>query len=151
MLRNYLVIAWRNLLRHKLYSVVSISGLATGMACCILIGLYMQHELSYDRFHEDAHRIYRLISPAEPRQLAPLAPLLAAELPEVERAIRVGRPGRPWISYGNIKAPRNVHNADENFFELFDFPFVRGNPQTALNKRTRSIRVSNTRCVSLRR
>ncbi len=134
MLRNYSIIAWRNLLRHKLYSVISISGLAIGMACCILIGLYVQHELSYDRFHKNAHRIYRLVFPTDPRQLAPLAPLLAAELPEVEKAVRVGWGWSPSISYGDKEARHAVYSADEDFFALFDFPFVRGDPQTALAK-----------------
>lgn len=134
MLRNNLIIAWRHLLRHQLYSVISISGLAIGMACCILIGLYVQHELSYDQFHENAHRIYRLVSPVTPIQFEPLAPLLTEELPEVEKPVRIARGGRPWLSYGDKQFPHAVYVPDEGFFELFDFPFVYGNRQTALDK-----------------
>lgn len=60
MFKNYLKIAFRNLLRHKIYSLINISGLAIGMACCILILLFVRDELSYDRFHENSDRIYRL-------------------------------------------------------------------------------------------
>ena len=60
MLKNYLIIAFRNLKRHALYSTINILGLAVGMACCFLILLHVRHELSYDRYHENAGRIYRL-------------------------------------------------------------------------------------------
>ena len=61
MFRNYLIVAFRNLIRHKVYSFINILGLATGMACVILIMLFIQHELSYDRNHENADRIYRVL------------------------------------------------------------------------------------------
>ena len=60
MFKNYLIVAVRNLLRYKLFSVINIFGLAVGMACCILIFLYVQDELSYDQYNEKAHRIYRI-------------------------------------------------------------------------------------------
>jgi len=60
MFKNYLKIAARNLLKHKAYSTINVLGLAIGMACCILILLYVQHELSYDRHHQNAERIYRV-------------------------------------------------------------------------------------------
>ena len=74
MLKNLLKISLRNLLRHRVNSLITISGLSIGMACCILVGFYVRHELSYDRFHTKADRIHRLVYPTEPRQLAPLAP-----------------------------------------------------------------------------
>ena len=61
MFKNYLTVAIRNLLRHRVYSVINISGLAVGMACCILILLLIQDELSYDRFHQKMDRIYRVV------------------------------------------------------------------------------------------
>ena len=60
MIRNYLKIAWRNIMRHRAYSLINISGLAIGMACSILILLWVQHELSYDRFHKNADELYRI-------------------------------------------------------------------------------------------
>ena len=61
MFRNYLVVAWRNLVRQRLYSAINVAGLAIGMACCVLILLFVQDELSYDRFNGKAARIYRII------------------------------------------------------------------------------------------
>ncbi len=61
MLKNYLITAIRNILRHKTYSFINIAGLAVGMAACLLILLYVEHELSYDRFHERVDRIYRIV------------------------------------------------------------------------------------------
>ena len=60
MLKNYLILAVRNILRHKVYSFTNIAGLSVGMACCILIFLWVNYELSFDRYHEKADRIYRL-------------------------------------------------------------------------------------------
>lgn len=135
MLRNLLKISLRNLLRHRANSLIAISGLSIGMACCILVGFYVWHELSYDRFHTKAHRIYRLVYPTEPKQLAPLAPLLETELPEVEKAVRVGCFwGAPWLGSGDIEIQRQAVSVDSDFFALFDFPFIRGTPQTALDQ-----------------
>ena len=63
MFKNYITVAFRNLKRYKAYSIINISGLALGMACCILISLYVQYELSYDKQHEHAGQIYRLAHP----------------------------------------------------------------------------------------
>lgn len=62
MLKNYLIIAWRNFLKHKSFSLINIAGLAVGLACFILIMLYVQYELSFDRYHEKAERIYRVVA-----------------------------------------------------------------------------------------
>ncbi len=143
MLRNLLKISLRNLLRQPVNSLIAISGMSIGMAVCILVGFYVWHELSYDRFHVKADHIYRLVYPTEPRQLAPLAPLLEAELPEVEKAVRVGYYwGAQWLSAGDIEIQTQVYTVDEDFFDLFDFPFVRGTPQAALN-RPNSMVISN--------
>src|SRR5690606_13407393 len=61
MIRNYFKIAWRNLVRHKGFSLININGLTAGLTCCLLLLLYLQHELSYDRFHSKGNRIVRLI------------------------------------------------------------------------------------------
>jgi putative ABC transport system permease protein len=133
LLRNLLKISLRNLRRHRVNSLIAISGMSIGMAVCILVGFYVWHELSYDRFHTKADRIYRLVYPTEPRQLAPLAPLLEAELPEVEKAVRVGYYwGEQWLKSGDIEFQTQVYTVDEGFFDLFDFPFVRGTGQAAL-------------------
>jgi putative ABC transport system permease protein len=92
MLNNHLKIALRNLLKHKGYTFINIAGLAVGMACCYLILLYVRHELSYDRFHSKADRIFRVLGTfaqngetSNPLTVmaAPIAPALQQEYPEV--------------------------------------------------------------------
>lgn len=140
MLRNYFVVAWRNLLRHKLYSLINISGLAVGMASCILILLYVRHELSYERFHENAEQIYRasLERPSGSRNVStplPLAPTLVEEFPEVVRAVRLFNPDNPvpLVRHGNRRFyEKNFFFADADIFELFSFSLIQGDPQRAL-------------------
>jgi len=156
MLRNYLKIAVRNLLRNRLYSLINIFGLASGMACCLLILGYVGDELGYDRFHEKGERIYRVIredtsaqgSIFGPNISGGLAPALLSDLPEVERAVRVNSHGsRPsefwedywqsWVRHGEKVLPVRICDADPDFLELFTFPLVRGTaaleePHTAL-------------------
>ena len=136
MLRNYLTVACRSLARHKAYAAINSLGLTIGMACCLLIALYVRHELSYDRFHSKVDRTYRLVSPSEPMQFLPLGPLLKEELPEVEEVTRTSPTGftRPLISYGDKQFYHMVYHADESFFRVFDFPFVRGDRASALSR-----------------
>ncbi|NIN92451.1 hypothetical protein GTO36_05595, partial [bacterium] len=97
MLKNYLKIALRNIRRHKGYSFINITGLAIGMACCILILLWVQDELSYDRFHENAADIYRVIqdinfadhSTTWAITQGPLGPSLKEDFPEIINATRI--------------------------------------------------------------
>ncbi|MGH7599230.1 MAG: ABC transporter permease, partial [bacterium] len=143
MLKNYLKITVRNLLRHKGYTFINVAGLAVGMACCALILLYIRDELSYDRFHKNAENIYRvLITMDEGGKVrkhsytsAPMAPTLEADYPEVLKAVRVDEPfgGRTLVSYEDKQFyEEGVYGADPGLFEVFDFPLLRGNPATAL-------------------
>jgi predicted permease len=142
MLKNHLVIALRNIRKHKGYSFINIAGLAIGMACSILIFLWIRDELGYDRFHSRAaeiHRIYRdetataagaksaLTSP-------PMAAALKKDFPEVLQATRFGAWGSRLVSVGdkNFIETRYGH-ADPDFFEMFSFPFARGNARTAFS------------------
>ena len=96
MLKNYFKVALRNLVRHKGFSAINIAGLAVGMASCILIFLYVQDELSYDRYHEKADRIYRLEREGKfndkewkvPITAHPMGPAMVSEFPEVVDAVR---------------------------------------------------------------
>ena len=96
MLKNYLTVAVRNLLRHKTYSLINIAGLSVGMVCTIIILLWVQYELSFDRYHENADRIYRLGADMEigetRRRYAvsslPIGPTLQRDYPEVLRAVK---------------------------------------------------------------
>ena len=141
MFRNYLTVAVRNLVRHKGYSLINIAGLAIGMACCILILLYVQYELSYDTFHEKANRIYRVVK-GHPGRLGtdhcavtpgPLAPALASEYPEVLTATRIHSSVNVLLSYKDRRFYEDgFYWGDVHIFDIFTFPLIRGNPETAL-------------------
>lgn len=141
MLRNYLKIAIRNMKRHKGYSFINIFGLAIGMACCILILLYVIDELSYDNFHENGDRIYRINAISSigvtTRLYATVPPALAPELansiPEIEASVRV-------MDRPNLRGRYNDNNidisscfiVDSSFFNIFSFEFLEGDPKSAL-------------------
>jgi len=142
MLKNYLKIAVRNLRKHKAYSFINIAGLAIGMACCILILLHVQSELSYDEHHEKAARIYRVAADlkfggSHHRQAvtpAPLAEALVRDFPEAVAAARFRDQGSFLVKKQgeqNFKEERVVF-ADNAIFEIFTLPFLAGNPQQAL-------------------
>ena len=134
MLRNYLVVAWRNLLRNKLYLLINIFGLAIGMACCVLILLWVQDELSYDRYHENAEQIYRVVYKQFAVSPGLLAPALREEFPEVKQAVRI------WPGFGSVLVGHedkcfyedDFFFADPSIFDVFSFAFIKGDPQTAL-------------------
>jgi putative ABC transport system permease protein len=142
MLRNYLRIALRNILKHKSYAIVNIAGLAVGIACCLLILLYVQDELSYDRFHENAAQIYRatLATSQQRLEVSPsiLATIFQREFPEVARTVRfyeTTRFGAVVVQHGErIFQEERFMFADSTVFEVFTFPFIAGNPATALTR-----------------
>lgn len=141
MLKNYLKVAFRNLRSHKGYSLINISGLGIGLACCFLIVLFVQHELSYDQFHSNSDRLYRMLlarqdNPADRKAVTAsgYAPLLEEAFPEVEEVVRFFM-NSPTATLGYDSENRRVGGvayADENVFKAFDFSLVRGNPETAL-------------------
>jgi putative ABC transport system permease protein len=141
MSKNYLMIALRHIKRSKGYSFINIAGLAIGMTCCIMIMLWVQDELSFDRYHENADRIYRLTVDANlgaplraPVSNAISAPTLVGEYPEVLSAARIERPGRASVKYGDIQFyEENVGYADNSIFEVFTFPMISGDPKSALS------------------
>ena len=140
MLRNYLTVAVRHLLRQKLYSFINVFGLAVGMAGCVLIGLVVRHELTFDRFHEKAERIYRVIRETRPSgshymgvgTSGALAGALEADFPQVEKAVRLHGPNRVHIEYDERVYWRNMVTADREILDVFTFPFVKGDPATAM-------------------
>ncbi|MEM6963474.1 MAG: ABC transporter permease [Bacteroidota bacterium] len=145
MLKNYFLIAWRNLLRYQGFSLVNVLGLAMGMACFLLIIMYVNDELSYDDFHEKSDQIYRVALerkyPDRARSYAMIPPSFAeamqAEYPEVESACRIFNfgPANMLLKIGDRTfRENNVTWADSNFFELFTIPLIIGNPTTALNE-----------------
>lgn len=143
MLKNYLKIALRNLLRHKLFSFLNITGLTLGIASCILILLWVKDEVSYDKFHTKSERIYRItetqkISTSSSQELAttsgPLANALKLEIPEVQEATRLLFHKKVLLGYKEQQFYEDrMTYADSNFFKVFDFKLVKGNPTTALS------------------
>lgn len=141
MLKNYFKIALRNLLRSKAFSAINIVGLAFGLATCLIIGLFVLDELSFDRFHEKADRIVRVTFRAnmsgnkieEANVMPPTARTLQREYPEVLEATRL-RQGMAFVLEKDHKVfkENGVAFVDSNFLQVFTFPLVQGNPKTAL-------------------
>ena len=140
MFKNYMKIAFRSLKKHKGYSFINIFGLAIGMAVCMLIFLWILNELSYDRFHEKADRICRLTLDIEvgsmlhtPVSLTAAGPALVDDFAEVITAARVDRPRRVSVEYEDrLFQEAGVGFAENAIFDIFTFPFVSGDPNTAL-------------------
>ncbi len=140
MIKNYIKIALRNLSRHKGYSFINIAGLAIGMACCILILLWVKDELSFDRFHKNADNICRVIqdikfsdhSTTWAITQGPLGPSLKEDFSEIANFTRVtGRRFR--LTYGEHSYDEVLGMADGSIFEMFTFPLIEGDQQTALS------------------
>ncbi|UOG73041.1 ABC transporter permease [Hymenobacter tibetensis] len=142
MLRNYLKIALRSLWRNKAFSAINVFGLAIGIATCLIIMLFVQNELSYDRYNEKADRMVRVVfrgsvqgeKMEEGFVMPPVAQTLLAEYPEVEDATRLTNSGgNQRISYGDKSFREDaVAFVDANFFQVFTIPFLQGNSKTAL-------------------
>lgn len=137
---NYLKVSWRSLRRGKGFSAINIIGLAIGMASAIIILLWIQNEVSFDRFHEKKDRIYEawnrvafndkvMTWNATPK---PLALALEKELPEVEQATRVSWPNTSVFTIGARKLLVKGNQVDSNFLQVFSFPLIKGSPATVL-------------------
>ncbi|HNP18398.1 MAG TPA: ABC transporter permease [Fulvivirga sp.] len=145
MVKNYFKIAFRNLVNHKFYSAINITGLGISMACCILISLFVIDELSYDKFYTDADRIYRINSDIKFGENefhfavapAPMGPALLEEIPEIESVVRFRSRGtylvRTAEAVESIKE-NNLIFADPSFFTLFGIDMVEGNAKDALTE-----------------
>ncbi len=135
MLANYLKITLRNIRRHKAYSFINIAGLAMGIACCVLIMLWVQDELSYDRFHEHADDLYvATFSNGSTVTPTALAPYLKSEYPEVQYASRFSGMGRNLLRYGDIQLYQEGGVlVDQDFVRMFTVRFLKGDMDTALD------------------
>ncbi|RRB11461.1 ABC transporter permease [Larkinella knui] len=143
MIRNYLKIAIRNLRKHRGFTFINIFGLALGLACCLLIMLYVVDELSYDRFHEKADRIYRINTDIKfggnDMHMAtspdPMGPTLLKDYPQVENFVRLHGRGTFLVKQTgqtNNLRENDILYADSTLFDVFTLPLVSGNPKRAL-------------------
>jgi putative ABC transport system permease protein len=141
MLKSYFKIAWRNLRKNKLYTFVNLAGLTIGITSCILIGLYIAHEFSYDRFNTNADRIARVTMEYGQGGTVEKAATTGTKVgPQFQRsfpAIRAFARTMKYVDlvrYGDkVFDERNVLYADSAFFRIFSFPLLKGDPATALN------------------
>ena len=134
MFRNVLLITIRNMRRYKLYSAINIAGLSVGIACCLMIGLLIEDEVRYDRFHEYADRIYRLSTREDmPKASAHLGPRLVTDFPEIEQVVRIKRISKMLLAYKDRKFhEEELLFATQGFFDVFSFSLIQGDPETAL-------------------
>jgi putative ABC transport system permease protein len=144
MFKTYLKIAIRNFLKDRFFSVINISGLAVGISVVLLIGLFIVHELSFDRFHSKADRIYRIATHLEMggniadinSTFPPLAKAIETDIPEVQNAIRLfSLDGLVFKTDEKVFSEDNVLYADPEFLDVFDFELLSGEKTTALSKR----------------
>lgn len=145
MIKNYFKIAWRNLWKNKIFSSINIFGLSAGLACCILIFLFIQHELSYDKFNKQANKIYRLTSvmPAADGSTselavtpAPWAPLMKKDFPEIQEYVRLLKDEKVLIGQAGQQHfyETQMLYADSTFLNVFSVALEKGNINHALEK-----------------
>lgn len=140
MWKNYLKIAFRNLLRHKGFSLTNLLGLCIGCSCTLFILLWVHDELTYDQFHQNYGEIYQVMAHrdyndevfTDQNMAFPLAPALEAELPEVQEAVATTFAQSHILSSGDNKSRKEGITASDNFFEVFSWEFLQGNASTAL-------------------
>jgi putative ABC transport system permease protein len=151
MLRNYLKIAWRNLMKSKIFSFINIVGLSVGLTCCMLIAVYLYNEVSYDKYHKNIDQLYQLATTfvkdgkedKTPNTPAPMAAAMKQEFPEIAgttRLLALFADDKTLLQYKEGKAePKSFYEtkgflADASFFKLFTYNFIEGDPATALKE-----------------
>jgi putative ABC transport system permease protein len=146
MIRGYLKIAWRNLMKNKVFSFINIFGLSVGLTCCMLISLYIYHEISYDKHHQNSEHIFRLgttfidqgVEEKGSTTSAPLGKMLQETYPEILSTTRTLQLFRDDKTLFQLKENNNSFYekagllADPNFFEIVPYEFKEGSPQAAL-------------------
>jgi putative ABC transport system permease protein len=145
MLKNYFKIAWRNLLKKKVYSIINIVGLGIGMTCCVLIFMFVQDELSYDQYHVNKDRIYRVIDGESIEGQnpdyssfwvwgnAPVGPALQLDFPEIEKVVQFSGRADILFTVGDVTQQEDgILFMDSTVFDVFSWDLIEGNPKTAL-------------------
>lgn len=139
MFKNYFKIAFRNLQRNKVYSFINIAGLSLGLACAMLIILYVKDEVSFDRFQNNVTHIYRIVSVdyfqgkehQDPATGYLQGPRFSQNVPGIEKFVRI-QEGTEDIRTGTEVQPQQLLYVDSSFFNVFTFPLIHGNPKTCL-------------------
>ena len=140
MLKSYFLIAWRNLWRNKVYSLINLFGLSLGLASCLILFLYTGDEASYDQFHDLKDRIFRITvthtSGGETRKMGStnmvVGPAFKQEIPGIKAFIRM-QGSTSVVRYGNTVFKEETLFADEDFFTVFSFPLVAGEATQVLS------------------
>jgi len=143
MIKNYLKIAWRNLMKYKYISFINLFGLTVGLTCCLLIATYIINELSFDRYNKNAENVYRVtrsFNNAEgvvSLQLSTVSPpfgyYMPTDFPEIKKMTRLIDNGTTALKYKNkLINESDVYFADENLFDVFTLDVLKGDPKTAL-------------------
>lgn len=152
MIRNYIKIAFRALVRSKGHSTINIIGLSLGIAVCILITLFVKDEWTFDQFHSKAERIYRVYARedwGENQQFSsantpfPMGPALKDNLPEVEYQVRLNKVGTQ-VKVGDNTYVESLDIAGKDFFRVFDFKLLKGSPETVLDKQDNIVLTEET-------
>ncbi|MFO8236606.1 MAG: ABC transporter permease [Bacteroidales bacterium] len=142
MLKNYIKTALRNIQKHKVLSMVNILGLTIGISATVLIGLYIHHEMSYDKFHRESDRIYRIERLGNwkgndyhlPQTNHLIAPTLTRSFPEIEDYVRIWKGSGKFEDYKQNLFDEEYYLADNSIFDVFSFSLLRGNEKTALSE-----------------
>ena len=141
MVKNYFMITWRNLLKNKTFSLINIAGLSIGLACAMLILLYVKDEVSFDRFHKNVNNIYRIVSKSKHAGVEYKdcntgflqGPRFAKNVPGINKFVRI-ESGAEDIKSGTEIQSQELLRVDPDFFTVFTFPLLNGNAATCLSK-----------------
>ena len=140
MFKNYFKTAWRNFFRNKGFSFINILGLSIGIACTILIFLWVQDELTYDKFHANYNNIYKVIANrdfnnqvfTDRSMVLPLASELENSSPQIKHAVVTTYQQQHVLTYGEDKIKKQGYMVSDHFFDMFSWKFIKGNAVTAL-------------------
>jgi putative ABC transport system permease protein len=141
MLKSYFKIAWRNLFQNKSFSITNVLGLTIGITCTILILLWVQDEVGYDRFHKNYSTVYKVMATrnfknqifTDENMVLPLARSIETDVPQVKQAVVTTHRYPTVFTYGQTKLKKQGYTVSEHFFNIFSWKFVKGNPTTALS------------------
>ena len=152
MLKNYFLIAWRNLLKNRSFSLTNLLGLVIGIACTLMIFLWVRDELTFDKFHTNYNNIYQVIAHRDfnnhvftDRNMAfPLAPALEKKYPAIKRAVVTTNPYPQILQAGELKLKKTGYNVSEHFFDVFTWKTISGNPSLAIKDPSSIILTAST-------